>query len=187
MPNVKRPRRICLVGVQGIGKSTLLRSLQDELRHIDMVLGSSLLRKLVGGDFARFDGFPDALKQSYREQVIARMREQQEQSGRDLICDGHVTLRNAVTGIIEEVFTEQDSCFYSEIILLHAPADVVLQRRANDPNKRRSLDPEQIREELQAERTCSQRMAAQRQMLLHEIHAADMPTPLDRLREILSP
>ena len=51
-------RRVCLVGVRGVGKTTLIRSLLPQLPHVDYIVGSAVLRELAGADFARFDHLP---------------------------------------------------------------------------------------------------------------------------------
>ena len=60
-------RRICLVGVRGVGKTTLIRGVIDQMPGIDYVVGPAVLRELAAPELARVDHLPPAVKQRYRE------------------------------------------------------------------------------------------------------------------------
>ena len=60
-------RRICMVGVKGIGKTTLNKSILQKITWIDYLIGSNILRQLVGDDFNNFDTYPEERKQYFRE------------------------------------------------------------------------------------------------------------------------
>ena len=53
--SLSNPRRICLVGVRGVGKTTLIRKVIDSLPTVDYIVGSAVLRELAGAEFQRFD------------------------------------------------------------------------------------------------------------------------------------
>lgn len=178
-------RRICLVGVRGVGKTTLIRGVIDQMPGIDYVVGSAVLRELAGPEFARFDHLPPAVKQRYREGAIAWMEARQARVGKHILCDGHTALLDESTGEVGPVFTEHDCRFFRELVLLDAPAEAVLSRRESDPTKRRSLDISVIRDELAGERRTCEALAAAWGMTLHLLPAGTDPRVRDRLLEVL--
>ena len=161
------PRRICLVGVRGVGKTTLVRSVLPEVPRVDHIVGSSVLRLLAGEDFNRFDHLPPEVKDEYRRHAIAWMEDHQAREGKTILCDGHTSLLDESTGMVGAVFTERDCRFFQELVLVEAPLDVVLARRAGDASKRRSLDPAVVAAELLAERETAARIAVEWGMKLH--------------------
>lgn len=164
-------RRICLVGVRGVGKTTLIRAVLDQLPDVDYVVGSAVLRELAGPEFARFDHLPPTVKQRYRENAIEWMETRQARVGKHLLCDGHTALLDESTGRVGPVFTERDCRFFRELVLFEAPAEIVLARREGDPNKRRSLDLAVIRNELEGERRSCEVLAGAWGMTLHRLAA----------------
>lgn len=186
MPEGHKRRRICLVGVRGVGKTTLIRSIIDKLPRVEYVVGSAILRQLAGEEFARFDSLPAHVKHRYREQAIEWMVEQQERTGQHLLCDGHTTLLDAEKGVVEQVFTGKDCRFFRELILLEAAPEVVLARRRGDFTKRRSLELATIRSELAGERATCLRLGVEYQMTVHILPPSDDPETPGRLQEILA-
>lgn len=180
------PRRICLVGVRGVGKTTLIRSVIEEVPRVDYIVGSAVLRELAGDDFARFDHLAPLVKQRYREDAIAWMEERQCRIGKHILCDGHTSLLDESTGAVGPVFTDRDCGFFRELILLEAPLDVVLERRRADPSKRRSLAPETVAAELLGERDTSRRLAELWDMRLHQLPPNTDPGARRLLLEILT-
>ncbi|NOJ81440.1 AAA family ATPase [Myxococcus xanthus] len=169
-----------------MGKTTLIRSLLPDLPMMDYVVGSAILRELAGEAFAQFDSLPPDVKQRYREDAIRWMERRQERTGRHILCDGHTTLLNPSTRQAEQVFTQLDCNFFRELILLEAPAEVVLQRRRDDPSKRRNLDSELLREELAGERAACYRIARTHGMQAHELPVGDDLAITYRLKELLT-
>jgi adenylate kinase len=180
------PRRICLVGVRGVGKTTLIRSIIGELPRIDYLVGSAILRELAGDDFQRFDHLPPEVKEDYRHEAIRWMERRQAREGRTILCDGHTSLLDESTGEVGPVFTELDCRFFRELILLEAPAELILAHRQADTSKRRSLDLEVIRAEIEGERSTSQRIATEWGMDLHRLPPSRDPTLAATLKEILA-
>ncbi len=180
-------RRICLIGVRGVGKTTLIRSLIAEVPHVDYVVGSAVLRELAGPDFARFDHLDPAIKQRYRERAIRWMEERQARVGKHVLCDGHTSLLDESSGKVGPVFTELDCRFFRELILLEAPRDVVLAHRRSDPTKRRSLDPAVVDAELTGERETSSRIASEWGLKLHVLPLAADEQRRAQLLELLRP
>jgi len=179
-------RRICLVGVRGVGKTTLIRSIIKELPQIDYIVGSAVLRELAGAEFDHFDRLPLATKERYRKDAIRWMEARQAEQGKHLLCDGHTTLFNEGMGSSEIVFTQQDCQFFRELILLESPVDLILQQRRGDSSKARSLDPSVISKELAAESDACQRIAALWGMSLHRLPPSRDPQTAYFLKELLS-
>ncbi len=175
------------MGVRGVGKSTLVRAVVPELRDVDHVVGSAVLRELAGADFARFDHLTPDVKHAYREAAIDWMERRQAERGRHILCDGHTSLLDESTGRVGPVFTERDCRFFRELILLEAPVEIVLRRRRGDPSKTRSLDPDVIAAELAGERETCARIARRWGMKLHRLPAGDDTSITAALREILAP
>ena len=177
-------RRICLVGVRGVGKTTLVRSVLPQLPGVEHVVGSAVLRELAGAEFDRFDHLSTERKQHFREEAIRWMERHQASVGRHILCDGHTSLLDESSGRVGEVFTELDCRFFRELILLDAPLDVVLARRAGDTRKRRSLDPAVVRAEIAGERESCQRIAEEWGMRLHRL-PSDPEAVSEALQEVL--
>ena len=153
------PRRICLVGVRGVGKTTLVRSVLPRLPLVDHVVGSAVLRELAGDAFARFDHLSPDVKDGYRRQAIVWMEARQAREGRTILCDGHTSLLDESTGRVSAVFTKEDCRFFRELILVEAPLEVILARRVGDSTKRRNLDRSVIEAEIDGERETAARIA----------------------------
>lgn len=184
--SLSNPRRICLVGVRGVGKTTLIRKVIDRLPTVDYIVGSAVLRELAGAEFERFDHLDPSVKTRFREQAIDWMEARQAQTGKHILCDGHTSLLDESTGTVGPVFTERDCRFFRELILLEAPVASVLEHRRADPSKRRSLDPTIVAAEVDGERRTSQRIAESWGMRYHMMPISTDPSATVRLTEILS-
>ena len=163
-------KRFCLIGVKGIGKTTLINSILDKIPHIDYLIGSQVLRSLVGLEFDNFDSFPDGEKKRFREEAIAFMIKRQYEMKKDILVDGHTTLYNRDTNSPENVFTELDCKFFTDLILYETSAEKVLERRKKDLNKKRILELPIIKKELKYERLNSQRIAKSNGMQMHYLN-----------------
>lgn len=178
-------RRICMVGIRGIGKTTLNKSVLPRLPWIDYLIGSSILRQLVGEDFINFDKYPNDRKQYFREQAIRYMVDRQVQTQKDILVDGHTTLYNQETGKVEGVFTDLDCRFFTDLIYYNAPAEVIQHRRIKDQSKKRVIDINIIKQELQGERNESLRIAKEFQMGWHEVSEDIMEKMQEKLYSLL--
>ena len=168
-----------------MGKTTLLRSVLAEVTGVQHVVGSAVLRQLAGEEFDRFDHLPPARKHEYRVAAIEFMADLQRDRQEHLLCDGHTALLDESTGEVGGVFTDSDCRFFKELILMEAPADVVLDRRRGDASKRRSLDPAVVRLEVEAERAMATKVAARWGMKLHRL-PLDPAAATVALKEVLS-
>ena len=182
---MKTLRRLSLVGVSGVGKTTLLRALAPRLTAYRCLTGSMLLRELCGEEFPRFDHMHEAHKRELREAAIRRMEQMQLESGLHLLCDGHATLRSRASGMIEPVFTTEDCRFFRELILIQAPASLVSARRQSDPKRQRPSAEVLVHEEIEAEAAECQRLADCHGMRLHLLNATD-PALEERFLHLLA-
>ena len=182
---MKPLRRLSLVGVSGVGKTTLLRTLAPRLPSYRCLTGSMLLRELCGEEFPRFDHLPDARKREIREAAIVRMEQMQQESGLHILCDGHTTLRSRASGMIDAVFTREDCKFFRELILLQAPASLVSARRQSEPKRQRPSAEFLVHQEIVAEAAECQRLAECHGMRLHLLNATD-PALEERFLHLLA-
>ncbi len=163
-------RRYCLIGIKGIGKTTLIKTILEEIINIDYLIGSQILRELVGPRFDNFDYFPEKEKQNYREKAIKYMIKRQNETQKDILVDGHTTLYNPINTEPENVFTELDCKFFTDLILYEANALTVLERRKSDSLKERILDLSIIKKELSFERENSEKIAKKYEMQMHYLN-----------------
>jgi adenylate kinase len=169
-----------------VGKTTLVRAVLPRVPFVDHIVGSSVLRLLAGEDFNRFDHLPSEVKDEFRRRAIGWMEDHQAREGKTVLCDGHTSLLDESTGKVGAVFTERDCRFFRELILVEAPLEVILARRAGDDSKRRSLDPAVVAAELHAERETAARIAGEWGMRLHRLPPNTDARAAERLMEILS-
>ncbi len=163
-------RRYCLIGIKGIGKTTLIKKILEEIPNIDYLIGSQILRQLVGPRFDNFDYFPEEEKQKYREKAIKYMIKRQNETQKDILVDGHTTLYNPISNEPENVFTDLDCKFFTDLILYEVNALTVLERRKSDSKKKRILDLPIIKKELSFERNNSEDIAKKYGMQMHYLN-----------------
>jgi adenylate kinase len=145
-----RPRRVCIIGARGVGKSSLVKAALPRLDGWAHVIGSEILRSLLpeGLVMASLD---NQQRRHYRHLAAATMLRQDLTGKTGLLCEGHCALYSERTGSVEEVFTQTDDALFTEIIELLAPAEEVLRRRQRDPLKVRPLSLQAIKAEILAE------------------------------------
>lgn len=169
------PRRICIIGPRGVGKSHAVRKILPDLSNCVHVVGSDLLKaELRRHGLESMEGLDevtkDVLRQFASEEMVRRAS-----SGCDIfICEGHAALLPArQLGRLEKVwrqvqvwlgkrdsvfdvsvgFTELDKAFFNEVILVEADDEVIQERRMADQDKRRPTDLDSIRADIEAERS----------------------------------
>lgn len=151
MPNkTSQPRRICIIGARGVGKSSLVKAALPRLDGWIHLIGSEILSSLLpaGETMAALD-----IQQRchYRHLAAAFMLKQDLTGKAGLLCEGHCALYSERTGVAEEIFTQADDTLFTEIIELIAPAEEVLRRRQRDQLKARPLTIQAIEAEIFAE------------------------------------
>lgn len=151
MPNTpSRPRRICIIGARGVGKSSLVKAALPRLDGWVHLIGSEILRSLLPAGQAMAD-LDNPQRRHFRHLAAAEMLRQDLSGKTGLICEGHCALYSERTGVTEEVFTPTDDALFTEIIELTAPAEEVLRRRRRDHLKPRPLTIQAIEAEIMAE------------------------------------
>lgn len=150
--NAKSLRRICFTGVRGVGKSSVLKELNAEDLNVFFTSGSGILQEMMGDAYSHFEYLPEYRKYAYRLKIRENLQSLQEQTGKDLLVDSHLTVYNLKTGEIDVIFTHMDCDFYTDIILLDSYPERILDHRQRDTNKKRIIDLDIIRYELDFER-----------------------------------
>ena len=180
-----RMKRYCLIGIKGIGKTTLIKSILSKISGIDYLIGSNILRQLVGPEFDNFDHFPEERKKFFREQSILSMIERQNKLKKDILVDGHTSLYNPNSGVAECVFTELDCKFFTDFILFELDAELILNRRKKDKTKKRIIDLEIIRQELKVERDVSHKISEEYGIQIHYLNERNEIDQKKKLLKIL--
>jgi len=162
-------KRYCLVGVKGIGKTTLIDAIRVSVPNVEFIIGSIVLKELVGENFSNFDYFSDEEKEFYRKKAIQFFDNKQKISKKKILIDGHVTLYNPKKDLIELVFTKEDSEFYTDLVLYDTNVEIIYNRRKNDHLKKRIIDKEIIEKEILTERKEAEIMAQKFGMKFHII------------------
>ena len=179
-------RRYCLIGPKGIGKTTLFESIRDRVNNVEFIIGSNVLRNLVGEDFHKFDSFPENQKEYFRKEAIKSLKRVQEETGKDLLVDGHVILYNSTTNKIEIVFTNDDIEFFTDLILYETSSAIVLERRKKDTNKKRILDINIIEMEIAEEKRNALFISKKYNISFHVIDGNDFKRAQSQLLKILT-
>ncbi|TKA82951.1 hypothetical protein B0A55_01327 [Friedmanniomyces simplex] len=153
-----------LYGIPGSGKATLLRQLSGHLDNtkFDFYDGSNAIRKLVPGGLGAFKNLPIQEQMTHRERAITQIRDECEASGKIGVVAGHLIFwDDAAKWGPTPVYRETDLETYTHILYLDVGADIIAQRRRDDPERQRpDLSPEhlrlwQSRETLYLRRLCS--------------------------------
>lgn len=169
------PRRICIIGPRGVGKSHVVRELLPELKNCVHVVGSDLLKaELRRHGLSSMEGLDEVTKDVLRQFASEEMVRLASKGCDIFICEGHAALlpdrqlgrlekawrqlqvwlgkREAVFDI-SVGFTELDKAFFNEVILIEADLEVIQERRLSDRDKPRSVDMDSIRADMEAERS----------------------------------
>jgi len=169
----RRPRRVCIIGARGVGKSSLVKAALPRLDGWVHLLGSEILRSLLpeGQTMANLDA---QQRHNYRHLAAAFMLRQDLTGKTGLLCEGHCALYSDRTGIAEEVFTQTDDALFTEIIELIAPPEEVLRRRERDQQKTRPLSMRAIEAEIMAEHVAARKACLRTGCKLTTLGADDL-------------
>lgn len=176
-------RRICFTGVRGVGKSTLMGELNKLNLNICFTSGSDILQEMMGDTYSQFEYLPEYQKYACRLKIRDILYKMQEQTSKDLLVDSHLTVYNLKTQNIDVIFTHMDYGFYTDIILLDSNPERILIHRQRDVKKKRIVDEDIIKKELDFERKMAEEIAKEHGMQLHVIHMREDAT--DNLKKIL--
>ncbi len=152
---------VCVGGIPGVGKTTLLRRYVTEVNLRDRTItGSSVLRWMIAPTSLQdFDEWPEARKLAAREEAIRRMEVERRTTPGRLLVDGHFTLRDRRTGLVRPVFTPGDRGFYGALVLVDGDVEQVLARRRRDPKDRGVEIASDVREHLLVEHREGERLS----------------------------
>lgn len=188
--SVECPRglAVCVAGISGVGKSTLLKAHVGDAAGPDRQLtGSSVVKAIIAPATVQdFDGWPEAERVAVRDEAIRRLHSLRSTSPGILLIDGHFSLRNRHSGVIEPVFTPADKAFYGALVLLEATALEVLAWRQRDQRDRGPTTLQHLDEELLAERHYAGVIAREMAVPLLRISTADPHVRLSELRVFLN-
>lgn len=178
---------ICIAGVAGAGKTTILRAHVDrEIRDMQ-ITGSSIVKAIIApATVQEFDSWPSEKRDAVREQSIQRLRGLQAQSNGRLLVDGHFTLRNRISGELEPIFTSEDQEFFQALVLIHPLPKAILSQRAFSSRNRGTESIEEITAHIEYEQQEGRRLAQLMGVPLRELHEADIPGRLRSLVEFLN-
>jgi len=183
----RRDFAVCVGGVSGVGKTTLLKAHVDAVEPRDRQLtGSSVVKAVISpATVHELDGWAETDRSAIREEAIRRLDVMRAATPGRLLVDGHFTLRNRHTGAIEAVFTSGDRAFYDALVLLETSAAQVMAWRERDGRDRGKTSIRQIQEEIDAERLEAMRLADAMQVPLLIIGEADAARRLAALGAFL--
>lgn len=179
---------ICVGGVPGTGKTTLLRA-HTGLHIRDMqITGSAIVKAMISpSSVHELDGWTLERRQSVREQSISELRKLLGQCTGRLLVDGHFTLRNRTTGLLERIFTPEDKDFFQALVLLHPPnPELVLAQRKRDERNRSTESIEETAAHIEYELLEGRRLATEMGVPLLELTEPDLTLRLNALAGFLT-
>lgn len=177
--------RICLVGVKGIGKTYLVNHVLPNIPQIDHIYGSSLMRELVGPCFSQFDMFPEVEKKAIRRDVIIFLKKRQKERSLPLLIQGHMTLFDPTLGKAVEIFTDEDCAFYTDLILLEIPPEMIVSNREREKYRHFSCNIHSVKSEIMFEHRTAKKIAEQYSMNLTLLKGEKAEKMVDECTQIL--
>lgn len=202
------PRRICIIGPRGVGKSHAIRELLPELKNCVHVVGSDLLKaELRRHGLSSMEGLDEVTKDVLRQFASEEMVRLASKGCDIFICEGHAALLPArQLGRVEKAwrqlhvwlgkresvfdvsvgFTELDKAFFNEVILVEADDEVIQERRLTDTEKQRPTDLDSIRADIEAERSKAAEICRESGAVLRVVDANIFTLARDTLRGLLT-
>lgn len=177
-------RRICFTGIRGTGKTTLIETVKGQNPDVCFMSGSGILQKLMGISYSQFEFLPEGDKYAYRLKVNKKLCEAQSENQKDMLVDSHLTVLNLKNGEIDTIFTHKDYAFFTDLILFDSTPDEIYSHRKNDTKKKRIVDLETIKCELDIERKTALKIPKDHGIKLHVIHTGEKE--VDSLNLILA-
>ena len=131
-----------LYGVPGSGKTYLLEQLRQSLGEMDFAFyeGSQVIDKLVPDGLDAFKTMEEHEKVVWRQQAIQSIEEECIASRRVGLVTGHLMFwDDEEQETPTKVCTQADLAIYSHIVYLDFAAEVILQRRLNNTDRKRPV------------------------------------------------
>jgi adenylate kinase len=173
LPDVSSLRRMCFTGVRGVGKSSVLKEIDGLFPSVSFTSGSDILQEIMGDLYSQFEYLPERKKYAYRLKIRDILAEIQQQKQKDLLVDSHLTVYNLKTGDIDVIYTHRDYGFYTDIILLDSNPKRILDHRQRDTKKKRIVDIDIIKQELEFERNKASEISNEHGIKLHVIQMGE--------------
>lgn len=177
---------ICVGGVPGAGKTTLLSAHVAREMRDTQVTGSSIVKAIIAPSSVHdLDGWAPERRQAVREQSIHELCRIQEKCAGRLLVDGHFTLRNRTTGVLEPIFTPEDKKFFKALVLLHPQPKSVIAQRGNDGRARGAESIDDISAHIELELLEGRRLARDMGVPLLELAECDLFERLQAIAKFL--
>jgi adenylate kinase len=182
-----RPACVCVGGVSGVGKTTLLRAYAAATDGIDEHVSASRIvqESIAPASFDEMDRLPESERVALRTLCAPLLRQRRDRVQGRLLVDNHFTHRNRTTGEIERILTEAELPLYDAFVVIQAPARELLRFRHGDDRARPTLTCQQIEELLSCEHTEALRLAQVANVPLLVIDAVALDDRLAALRDFL--
>lgn len=182
-----RKKAICVGGVSGVGKTTLLREHTRLFTQDMQVTGSAIVKAIITPSTVHeLDGWALERRQAVRERSIHELRKLLNQCDGRLLVDGHFTLRNRTTRLLEAIFTPEDKSFFQALVLITPYPGLVLAQRQSDERYRAQESVDDIAAHMDFELCEGRRLAQEMGVPLLELAEPDLPSRLSSLAEFLN-
>lgn len=140
---MKSLKRIGLYGINGTGKTTILKSVVATTSEIVWLQGSDMVLQAANISLPEFKRLSDDKKCYFREQAILNATQIQREQNKHVIIDAHL-LFPSDNGGFENAMTRQDTEFYTDYIYLNLPAAIIHHRLLNDTARPRNRPIEML-------------------------------------------
>lgn len=178
---------VCVGGVSGVGKTTLLREYTRLFTQDLQVTGSAIVKAIIAPSTVNeLDSWSLERRQAVRERSIHELRKLLHQSDGRLLVDGHFTLRNRTTSLLEPIFTPEDKSFFHALVLITPAPGLVLVQRLGDERDRLRESVDDIAAHMEFELCEGRRLSKEMDVPLLELTEPDLPNRLDALANFLN-
>lgn len=176
---MSKPKPICIVGIPGSGKTTLVREYQSIRSDVYCLTGSAVIAEVIKPlTLADYKTLPSDEKFHLHEKALTYLHNLYVQDSRLVVVDGHLSFQMENPDEFEEVFTESDNNLYGTLILFNPPASVIFERRLNDKNKLRCTSLGNIKKHADFEANLARKMASKHGFTLFEIETPNLEESL---------
>lgn len=178
---------VCVAGVPGVGKTTILCAHVDKEKRDMQITGSSIIKSIIAPATVKdLDSWSSEKRDSIRRLSIKKLDELRKQCNGRLLIDGHFTLRNRISGKFESIFTDDDKEFFKALVLVDASAKSIFLQRALSGRDRGAESIQEITDHIDYERQEGRRLAAVMEVPLLELCEPDDLMRLKVLRDFLN-